>query len=99
MRPVTGSRRVSSPEDGATQSVSPRAASAPELPGTTVPIRTVRSITSNCGSIRLTETNVAVGLERTTHTPPPAAAIPVGGSPTVSVPTSRSALGSTREIV
>ncbi len=56
-------------------------------------------IASNCGSMRLTETNVAVGLESTTHTRPLAAAIPVGGSPTGTVRSVRSVLGSTRETV
>ncbi len=99
MRPVAGSSRVRSPEDGATQSASPRAATDAGLPGTTLPIRVGLPIVSNCGSMGLTETEVAPALDATTHTRPPATAIPVGGSPTVIAPTVRSVLGSTREIV
>ena len=81
MRPVCAASRVNSPECGATQTWSFRAATAPGLPGTTVPIETFWPIRSNCGSMRRAETEVAVALETTTHTPPAAAAIPVGGPP------------------
>ena len=81
MRPVCAASRVNSPECGATQTWSFRAATAPGLPGTTVPIVTFWPIRSNCGSMRRAETDGAVALETTTHTPPAAAAIPVGGPP------------------
>jgi len=38
-------------------------ATAAGLPGTTPPVRAVRRITSNCGSMQLTETNGLVRLE------------------------------------
>src|SRR4051794_25394529 len=98
-RPVRASRRVSSPEYGATQSVWPRAASAVALPGTTLPTVAVRVIASNAGSMRLTEADVALGLDAATHTLPFVAAIPVGGSGAGRVRSVRSVLGSTREIV
>ena len=99
MRPVCAASRVNSPECGATQTWSFRAATAPGLPGTTVPIVTFWSIRSNCGSMRRAETDGAVALETTTHTPPAAAAIPVGGPPAVIARSRSSVLGSTREIV
>ena len=99
-RPVCESRRVSSPEDGATHTSSPRAATAPGLPSTTLPIRTARPIASNSGSIRLTTTEFAVELEFTIHTRPlEVVAIPVGGPGTLKFRSVRRVTGSIRETV
>ena len=98
-RAVSGFTRETSPEYGATQRAAPRAAMAPGLPGTTLPTRTASSITSNRGSMRLTVTKFALGLEPTTHIHPSAAAIPVGGAARVIWPSVSSVPGSTRETV
>ena len=99
-RPVRVSRRASEPDDGATQSVPPLAATAPGPPATTLPTRAVRRSASNRGSMLLTETELERALELTTHTRPSAAAIPVGGPATrIAAPSVSSVLGSTRETV
>ena len=98
-RRVAASRRVSSPEDGATHTVAPCVATAPGPPGTRFPNRLGGPTTSNCGSIALTETVLASGLDSTTQIALALAASPVGGSPSDSMRSVRSDPGSIRETV
>ena len=99
LRAVVGLRRVSRPEDGATQTLCPSAATEPTSPGATVPIEVRPETVLNRGSICLTATNGFDGVDPTTHTALLEAATPVGVSATGRVRVTVRVAGSTRETV
>src|SRR5262249_5706497 len=99
LRPVAASNRVSGPVDGATQTASPLATTAPGPPATTLPTRTSDVFVSKRGSIRRTDTAAADGSAPTTHRARPAGASPVGSAPTGIVLSTARLEGETRETV
>src|SRR5690349_1498420 len=81
-RLVSGSSRVRSPEDGATHTALPCAATDPGPPGTRFTSRFVVLTTLNCGSIALTDTLLASAFDWATQIALAPAASPVGGPST-----------------
>src|SRR5262245_49064116 len=94
IRAVAGSRRESRPDDGATQTVRPCAATDPAPPDTTFATLRSPETLSYWGSMRLTVTDGLAAFEPTTQTAPGEAASPVGVPGTAiartTVPVSRS---------
>ena len=98
-RPLPGSSRESRPEEGATQTVRPAAATDPGPPMTTLPIGVRAETVLKSGSMRLTVTDALVAFEPTTQTAAGDVASPVGVSSTATVRSMVRVSGSIRATV